>query len=186
MGATDVAIGFTSAWSPIQRGGAITLAITCIGLATLLYLEWAALHDAAERASPPSAASARSHGAEGAPRYSMPPLQNFSIVIERPLFTQSRRPSPPTANKTQGPWSSLVLAGIVISPGSREALIGHGRRPIYVYVREGQAIEGWVVSAIFPDRVVLVGSGVGHELRLNASPASQPPINGPPRGSGAR
>jgi general secretion pathway protein N len=181
-----MAVDLTRGWSPMQRLGFATLAIVFTGLSALLTIEWTAPLDAAESASPPSAASARSRSDAAPPRYSMPPLQNFAAVIERPLFAQSRRPSVEAAEDTQGPWSSLVLAGIVISPGSREALIRHGTPPTLVHVREGQDVEGWVVNAILPDRVVLVGSGTQHELRLNVKPLSQPPMNGPPRRPGAR
>ncbi len=59
-----------------------------------------------------------------------------------------------------------MLAGIIISPASREALILHGKPPTVVHVEEGQDIDGWLVTSILADRVVLRGDGVEHELTL--------------------
>ncbi len=176
---------FLRAWSPLQRAASLTLAIACAGLAAIIYVEANAPVGAMPSASPPLAATARQPTDEAAARYSMPPLQTYAAVTERPIFSQSRRPSPQEADDTAGAWSSFVLAGIIIAPNSREALIRHGTPPTMVHIREGQDIEGWVVRSILPDRVVFVGGDTLHELRLTGKPASQATVNTPPRRRGA-
>lgn len=178
--------GLMRAWSPAQRAGLVTLGIACAFLTAILYVEWTAPLNAVESAPAAPPASARKPSDEATSRYSMPPLQSFSAVTDRPLFSQSRRPSPEATDDASGPWSSFVLAGIVITPDSREALIRHGTPPTISHVHEGQGIEGWIVNSILADRVVLVGGGTQHELRLLAKPQANPPMNGPPRRPGAR
>jgi len=110
----------------------------------------------------------------------MPPLQRFSAVIERPLFAPSRRPPLQASDDSEGAWSSFALAGIIITPDSREALIRHGSPPAIAHVREGQDLEGWVVRSILPDRVVFAGGGALHELRLMPKPSAPSSGNAPP------
>lgn len=75
-----------------------------------------------------------------------------------------------------GPWSAFVLAGIIISPTSREVLILHGKPQTLVHLQEGQDVEGWVVTSILPDRIVLRAGAVEHELKLLDKAAPSTPV----------
>lgn len=165
-------------WSVAQRSAAFALVALCIGLAAAIYSEVSAPPEAAPGSSPPAAANARQAKADAPTPPAMPPLQRFSAVIERPLFSPSRRPPLQASDDSEGAWSSFALAGIVITPDSREALVRHGQPPTIAHLREGQDLEGWVVRSILPDRVVFAGGDTVHELRLTSKPQLSSTTNG--------
>jgi general secretion pathway protein N len=167
------------AGSPTQRISIIALALICIALAVVVDLEWQAPLAAASVSTAPHDASSQMVGENPPPRFSLPPIQSFSAVTARPLFVEDRRPAPESAGGSVGPWSSLTLAGIVIAPGSREALIRHGTPAVVVHLREGQSVDGWTVRSILSDRVVLTNGSEQHDLRLFVK--STPPAHGSPR-----
>lgn len=167
------------AGSPTQRISIIALALICLALAVAVDLEWEAPLAAANVSAGRADASAHMAGDNPPLRFSLPPIQRFSAVTARPLFVEDRRPVPESAGPSLGPWSSLTLAGIVIAPGSREALIRHGRPAVVVHLREGQSVDGWTVRSILSDRVVLTNGSEQHDLRLFAK--SAPPARSTPR-----
>jgi hypothetical protein len=63
--------------------------------------------------------------------------QALAAVLERPLFAQGRRPA--------------VAAG-----GRRRAILRREGTAASLHLAEGDTVDGWVVRAISPDRVVLV------------------------------
>ena len=169
--------------SPLRRPLILFLAAACLGLGAVVFVELTA---APSHSGDPVAASAaiRAPDPAGTPHFSLPPLARFSAVTARPLFSPSRRPAP--ASATVGPWSSFVLAGVIITPQSREALILHGNPPVAAHIALDQRIDGWTVTSILPDRVVLKHNGEAHEIRLpqNAAAAAAPyeaPRRMPPR-----
>jgi hypothetical protein len=178
MQAIDTVRDITRSWSSLQAGAVIALFVVCSGLAGVITVELSSPSLAVPEASSQQSAAARAKGSNDGPTpFSLPPLQSFSSITDRPLFSQSRRPSPQGADDSLGPWSSFVLAGIIISPASREALILHGKPPTIVHVQEGQDLDGWLITSILPDRVVVRGGTTEHELRLTdkADPAAAPP-----------
>ena len=124
------------------------------------------------RDQPPPAAAGKTPATNTAATFTLPPLQRFGMVTERPLFSPDRKP-PQHTDDTAGAWSSFVLSGIIITPQSREALVLHGKPQAVAHVQEGQALEGWTVAAIDPDRVVFRDGPNEHELRL--TPKTAPP-----------
>jgi hypothetical protein len=92
----------------------------------------------------------------------MPPQKlapDFKAIVERPLFSQTRRPSPPPAPtpsvivaKQDAPPAPLVatLIGIVISPDIRSAVLrmGDGKN---ITITEGDSVDGWKLSEVLPD-----------------------------------
>ena len=162
------------------------LAFLCVAMAGLVYLEltWpvAASEESAAAAPLPAAPNARKNAV--AASFSLPPLQSFNAVTDRPLFAQNRRP-PAQGSDDAGPWQSLVLAGIIISATSREALILHGKPQTAAHIAEGQDVEGWVVTSILPDRIVIRNGSSEHELKLleksGSDRAPPPPPGIPPR-----
>lgn len=153
-----------------QRIG-IFLAALCLGLGALAATE---LGDAPAMApdQPSPRAGIKSPATSGVTAFTLPPLQRFAVVTERPLFSPDRKP-PQNADDTAGAWSSFVLTGIIITPQSREALILHGKPAVVAHVEEGQALEGWTITSIDRDRVVFRDGLNEHELRL--TPKAPPP-----------
>jgi general secretion pathway protein N len=101
----------------------------------------------------------------------LPPLASYAAIIERPLFSPSRRP-PPGAQTAQGPSieSRYRLVGIVATGPKKTAFIAEGaqRRDIAV----GDMLDGWTVSEIGQDRIKLT-SPAG-EAVLKLAPAAAP------------
>lgn len=170
-------------WSSLQTGSIALLSVTCLAMAGVIYAEIRApLTLASPNSAPTAPTRARDQADTAARKFALPPLQSFSAVTERPLFSQTRRPSPQGGDDSLGAWSSFTLTGIIISANSREALIMHGRPPTLVHLQEGQDVEGWMVTSILPDRVVLRGGGSEHELKLlDKPPAANPSTPNPSR-----
>ncbi len=150
--------------SPLRIAAAAVLGAACLGLTLVISLELTGRSDALDvlpgRTTPPPAAPSREPS-----RFTMPPLQSFAAITARPLFSRSRRPAP-VSSESLGPWSSLVLAGIIITPDAREALIRHGNPNVTSHVKIGQQVQGWTVVAILPDGVVLRSGATEHKLKL--------------------
>jgi hypothetical protein len=91
------------------------------------------------------------------PAFSPPAREQFSAVVERPLFTSTRRPPPPAATPMaeQEKVSAVILVGILHSAGGRVALLAEapGAKPRRVI--EGERFGGWDVNRIDPQQVVL-------------------------------
>lgn len=157
----------------------ILLAVLCLGLGVLAASE---LGDARApgQSQPLPAPAAQPAATSTAPTFSLPPLQRFAVVTERPLFSPDRKP-PQHAADTAGAWSSFVLAGIVITPQSREALVLHGKPQAIAHLQEGQALEGWTITSIYADRVVFRDGLNEHELRLIPKTATPPNVTTRPR-----
>ncbi len=166
----------------LQTGILLFLAAVCLVMAGIIYDELVAPMDETDAGGAAPATRTLTPAHEPATGFSFPPLESFSAVTDRPLFSPTRRPSPQGSDDSLGSWSSLVLAGIIIAPQSREALIVHGKPQVMAHVQEGQTIEGWVVTSILPDHIVLSGGGSDHELRLldKPKPAAGPgPVPAP-------
>lgn len=164
-------------WSVLQTGTIALLSIACLAMAGIIYAELTSPVAASEDPVAP-AVETRMKGPSknGSARFSMASLQSFAAITDRPLFSQSRHPPVQGSSDSLGPWSAFTLAGIIISPTSREVLILHGKPPALVHLQEGQDVEGWVVTSILPDRIVLRGGDVEHELKLLEKPAPSPPV----------
>lgn len=92
----------------------------------------------------------------------MPPKRvayDFEAIVKRPLFSETRRPSPPpelapTPIPAKPEASAAPLAatliGIVISPDMRTAVLrmADGKN---VTVSEGDSVDGWKLSQVMPD-----------------------------------
>ena len=155
----------------VQHRVGVLLGVLCLGFGAIAATE---LGDApaTARDQPPPAAAGKSPAKNTAATFALPPLERFGVVTERPLFSPDRKPTQ-HADNTAGAWSSFVLAGIIITSQSREALVLHGKPQAVAHIQEGQALEGWTVTAIDPDRVVFRDGANEHELRL--TPKAAPP-----------
>lgn len=88
----------------------------------------------------------------------MPQLSHFSEVVSRPLFAPSRRPAPPELEAPEPAPKVIslrfVLRGVVIHGAERVAIVQRKDAGEFLRLVEGQVIDGWLVEAIVPDRVV--------------------------------
>ena len=106
------------------------------------------------------------------PLATLPPIASYAAIVERPLFSPSRR-APPGVDAAPGPsiGSRYRLLGIVASSAKKTAFLAEGARRFEI--AEGDMLDGWKVKAIFQDRVLLV-SAEG-EAALTMKPASPEP-----------
>ena len=101
----------------------------------------------------------------------MPPLASLREVVDRPLFSESRRPPPAEAPKEAAAKPpNLTLLGVFLADDRRQALIERGQPPRVEWISERQNLDGWRVEAIGPDRIVLTRSDVRHEIIVKDRP----------------
>jgi general secretion pathway protein N len=166
-----------------QRGAALLLALLCCALAAIIAIE---LGGDAGGAATPSLDAAPARPLPPLPAaFGLPPLSSYAEVAERPLFSATRRRRPEEAGQDLlGKSSSFVLVGVVISQAGRVALVQHGHPGELARLGEGQAVEGWAVQSILPDRVVLQHGATEYELKLKDLPAAPGAPHAPPKPRG--
>jgi hypothetical protein len=155
-------------WINRQTGGMVAVSALSVILAAVVAEELYAPATGQEVRNPPSrTAPPQARTDPSTTSYKLPPLQSFSAITDRPLFSQSRRPPAAQPSTTSiGSASSFVLAGVIITHGSREVMIQHGKPPTIAHLQQGQTIEGWTVTAIDEDRVLLDSGETQYELKL--------------------
>jgi Type II secretion system protein C len=153
----------------------ILLALVCILLAWMIYQEIAE--------NPPVQATALSGdlAALGAPSpaaseasFSMPGRESLAVILERPLFTQTRRPSSVAGGDPLAGSVDLTLSGVVISGGERSALIRRGNAEIVERLKQGEDIAGWTLVEIAADRVIVRRDAIETEILLDYSAPAPP------------
>jgi general secretion pathway protein N len=121
--------------------------------------------------------------------FSMPARDTYHEVLERPPFSEARRPVPPGAvAASSDQLLAATVIGTIISPGGVRALIVHGEPAELTRVVEGGEIEGWTVKSILQGKVVLARGGSTIELKVkaNSTQATSPATTfSPPAKAGA-
>jgi hypothetical protein len=109
----------------------------------------------------------------------LPPLSRFAAVVERPLFTPSRRPlAAESVDLGSGGLDARYrLLGVTIAGDRGRALLAEGGRRFEIGV--GDSLAGWTVARIEQSRVVLE-SPTG-EAALTLKRAAEPPAKPPAR-----
>lgn len=114
------------------------------------------------------------------PEISALPLQSaFSAIIDRPLFSPTRRPVPGTGSAKGGSGieARYRLLGLVVSETVRRAWLADGARSFEI--GEGEKLDGWTVAHIEQDRLVLT-SPAGHAVLALRRPAEESAGKEPP------
>lgn len=110
-----------------------------------------------------------------------PPLEDFAVVTDRPVFNESRQPElgADAAGEGEGDADGesdapvdapeLILAGVVITPSLKMVTLREKKARESLVAFEGQPLQGdyggWHVSHIAP-REITLASGDGRELQL--------------------
>jgi len=107
-----------------------------------------------------------------------PPLENYSVIVQRPLFNETRLPVVEDLNAAEPAEEVLVaddtdleveLSGVVITPTLRMATLKRTDGSKSLVAIEGKHLEGefgsWQLSQVDSRKVTLV-SGSGKELQL--------------------
>lgn len=149
----------------------VFLFLLCLFLGVFVYLQ--ASND---RAGPPMIETAAIGPAKipalpAAQAFQMPPIEDFGETLDRPLFSKIRRPPPPKpdapADEPKKKQKVKVrLAGVVISPKERVALVQESRAREITRLRVGQEIEGWVLESILADRIILRFGELREEVKI--------------------
>jgi general secretion pathway protein N len=146
------------------------LGILAVLLVALLIALWAGVGRGAhwnDNASPPPLPAVRA----ATPPPSVPPLENFAVVWERPLFSPDRKPIPAPAGNTNANTGDLQLTGVIMLPGLHIALLRDKNTGHTLRVREGQSANGAKVVEVKPRSAVVDINGSRTELPLKVGPA---------------
>lgn len=106
--------------------------------------------------------------------FEMKPSEDYTQIVERPLFNRSRRPAPPDESRAAAGGTGQVAAaakialnGIVLAGPRRVALLRFDNDPKVMHVAEGQQAGGWLIERIGTDRVVLRRGQQASEIVLD-------------------
>lgn len=147
------------------------LGLLAVLLAALLIALWAGLGRGAhwnDDASPPPLPPARA----ATPPPSVPPLEQFANVWEKPLFSPDRKPiAAPAGSNGNTNTGDLELTGVIMLPGLHMALLREKNSGRTLRVREGQSANGATVVEVKPRSAVVDINGSRTELPLKVGPA---------------
>ena len=105
------------------------------------------------------------------PLFAMPDRESLAVILERPVFSETRRPSRDLAGAKATP-ADFTLAGVVISAGARSALIQPLHGNVLRSLKEGDDIDGWMLVEIARDRIKIRRGAVEAEMLIDyAAPA---------------
>ncbi|MCD6663082.1 MAG: hypothetical protein LT082_06755 [Comamonas sp.] len=108
----------------------------------------------------------------------------FIGLLERPLFSPTRRPPPPASSKDreQGPDSGLgELSGIIEGQGAGGAIVQIGGKARRVQLHE--SVEGWTLSAVKERSATFTRAGQSRVLQLPRAKLQNGPALPPPAAS---
>ncbi len=138
----------------------------------------------------------------GAPEaaLALPPPEQFAVIVERPLFAQTRRPPPPSTAEAAPPVEGepepvavedpppepppavdFTLVGVVTDGTERHALVQRQSDGAVVEVPEGGDISGWFAVLIDPERAVFRQGAIEEELVLQFDAPVPADLIPPPR-----
>lgn len=91
------------------------------------------------------------------------PDNRFRAMVERPLFSPTRRPPPPppaplalpSLPAPPLPPPNLTLSGVITGGGTGVALIRRPQDAAPIHVAAGGSVDGWIVAEIHPREIVL-------------------------------
>lgn len=109
--------------------------------------------------------------------YMAPPQAQFSAIDARPIFNPLRQPVESTAtagSKVSAKPPEAVLVGIILDSKNQLALIKAEGAPFATSVGVGGAVEGWEITEITSDHVILKAGAQEYTLRMDAKRAQQP------------
>ncbi len=169
----------------ITRRGSGWLASTlllgvCLALAAFVYVQ-------VQRVAPGPAPS----GVAGAapplaalpyqPSYTMAPLEDFAAILERPLFSPTRRPPAPgvVAAVASEPELQVTLVGVIISSEEQIAIVRLKDAGRFARLSVGDSFQGWILDSIEPSRITFRRGDLAEHIELTYD--VPPPVQKPKR-----
>jgi hypothetical protein len=148
------------------------LTIVCAGLGTWVFDQWR-LYQTGPQDTAQQTATAAAGAGQGVkpPRLPpMPPLASYSEVVERPLFSSTRRP-PPEAEKPTVVAARLPvnyrLEGTALSPRGRVAVVRDTRSSTLHRLALGEQVDGWQLEQVRPGQAALTQGERKIQLELD-------------------
>jgi general secretion pathway protein N len=113
----------------------------------------------------------------------LPPLENFSEIFERPIFSPDRRPGSTAEIVVETPRGDidLLLSGVIISDTSRVAILLPADGSEQLRFRKGDQYKGWSLEEIRPQEVLFIRDGEERKLALDYERAVPEPAKKPKR-----
>jgi len=115
-----------------------------------------------------------------------PPPNAFDAINDRPLFKPDRKPVTTAAETAAAPAPppTVSLIGVIIDGQRQLAMLRVPESPLAVSASVGDEVQGWRVTAVYPDHVVLRLNTTEITVGLNANrpgdtAAGQGPMPGP-------
>ena len=102
--------------------------------------------------------------------FTLPEVDKFSAMTERPLFLEGRRPAPEeVAAEQPAPVETkpltLKLMGVVVTPKEKTALLVDEQGK-YKRVRKGSTVNGWKLFEVYADHVTMEQGSEHKDLPL--------------------
>ena len=110
-------------------------------------------------------------------QFTMAAIEDFESVLERPLFSPSRRPAEEGAAPNVEQEFDYTLKGVLIDIEARIALLYHKGGAGTVRQAEGTMIDGWLLKEVEADFIVVERNGEEEIVELLFQ--SQPSRNAP-------
>jgi len=178
----------------------LLLLAACGVVSARLYDEWRRPPNVGEsELSAATVDGAATPGSAPEAALALPPPEQFAVIVERPLFAQTRRPPPPAPEAPEAapesvaveaaplppqpplPALDFTLVGIVTAGGERYALVQRQSDGAVVEVPEGGDISGWFAVLIDSEHAVFRQGGIEEELVLHFDAPVPPALIPPPR-----
>jgi hypothetical protein len=107
-----------------------------------------------------------------------PSSASFGDIDAHPIFSASRTPIASHLDTARGGASNafptdVSLIGVIIEGETRMALVKTASEPFARSVPQGGEIEGWTVSEVDPDKIVLSSGATKQEILLAANRATE-------------
>ena len=153
----------------IQATATFALLVALSALAGHVYLTYERISGDVSLSIPSQATATAEQPLPDEPEVVVPSLEEFSAVIERPIFSQSRRPPPlaaETADVVAAPDLEIELLGIVLWKSQRIALVRLKEDSGIVKIRQGADVAGWTAIAIEPSHVLFQRGDVEKKATL--------------------
>ncbi len=154
-----------------KRRAPFLLFFLCLFLGVVLYLQASSDRSGPTTIGIAAVMPAKIPALPAAQEFQMPPIEDFSETLDRPLFSKIRRPPAPEPDAPPGEPEKkqkvkVRLAIVVITPEDRFAYIQEPGARKHTRLRVGQAIEGWVLESILAESIVLRFGEVREEVKI--------------------
>ena len=115
------------------------------------------------------------------PSYAMAPVEDFSSILERPLFSPTRRPPAQGVVSAAAPEPELqvTLVGVIISSEEQIAIVRLKDAGRFARLSVGDSFQGWILASIEPSRITFRRGDVEEHVELSYD--VPPPIQKPKR-----